>query len=256
MKTKKMISQSMALLSALLFSATAVPNSYGQTIIEDTAIPLESGSSLDVGLSVFRNPTGVEDGDNTFAVFNIDFQPASITENASFIFQPGGLISLDSTQAEYYIAQPGQVFSVDSIAAGEFDLISSPVLPSAPVEISSRQFFQETDQAELVGSQIDDFREATQFYIAVATTSSFDFPDSVFPGDPDFPPRNIFGFALVELGSNSDSSEQTFEILDSAVAFGAGNIIIGQNAFAIPEPCSGIVFATLLGLGVARRRKR
>jgi hypothetical protein len=69
-------------------------------------------------------------------------------------------------------------------------------------------------------------------------------------------PRDILGWALIEATLNIDTGVSNVDLLDSAIGFGTGNIIVGQNAFAVPEPSSGIVFATLVGLGVARRRKR
>ena len=90
----------------------------------------------------------------------------------------------------------------------------------------------------------------------VATTNEEDV-GGLFLVHLDFPQRNIFGWDLIEVGENiSDGSSQTIEFPGSAVAFGASNIIIGQNAVAIAEPSSSIVLATLLGLGDAQRRKR
>ena len=93
--------------------------------------------------------------------------------------------------------------------------------------------------------------------LEVATTNEEDV-GGLFLVHFDFPKRNIFGWDLIEVGENiSDGSSQTIEFPGSAVAFGASNIIIGQNAVAVAEPSSSVVLATLLGLGDdAQRRKR
>jgi len=252
MKTRKTISQGFALLSVLLFSAATIPNSNGQTIVEDDLFDLFNPSFVNSSIGIDRNPNG---GDGTQLLF--DIAPPTLTTSRSFTVT-GGFVSLDVSGGEWFLAQAGQVFSPDTIATGQFQNLSSTFIP---FDVPSRQFFQNTELSDFVDSPDNvlgsDFTEATQFYIAVATTSSDDVPVGVFPGDPNFPPRDIFGWALIEVGASFfDDSFRSIELLDSAVAFDAGNIIIGQNAFAIPEPSSGIVLATLLGLGVARRRKR
>jgi len=251
MKTRKTITQGIALLSALLFSAAAVSNSNGQVIVEDDLFSA-GGPVSNASISILRDPTEIDVGDNTGLVFGIE--PPTFSSPTSANFTVTGLgVSLDASGGDWFIAQAGQIFSPDSIASGQFDSLNS----SFSFDVPPGQFFQETDLTELFASQTLNALQATQFYIGVATTSSDDVPDGVFVGSPDFPPRDIFGWALIEVGASFfDDSFRSIELLDSAVAFDAGNIIIGQNAFAIPEPSSGIVLATLLGLGVARRRKR
>ena len=239
--TRKTIAQTVTLLIVVCFSAMAIPTSNGQTIIEDGNLSLSS-TSIGSSLNILRDPD--DTGDNTGVVFEA-FPPAQASTGFTIA---NVLVTLDLPGGDWYLAQPGQVFSSTTIAAEQFDPIavvtgvysaSSDIQDySGPLQVPSRQFFEETELSNFVDSSSG--ADATQFYIAVATRSRNDTPNY----DLGFSQRNIFGWALIEVGVDFSDGSQSIELLDSAVAFDAGNIIVGQNAVAaVPEPCSGIVLA-------------
>ena len=220
----------------------------GGTIVQDSNISLLSSGFGTQDLRIFRDAN--DQGDNTGLIFDLVPQTLPITAPPSLTLDGPVSMFLDATGGDWFIAQPGQVFSPGTIAAGQFTDIAFAV----PYNVPLGQMFQNTG-VPLHGT-FTGF--TTQFYVAVATRSRNNVPSPLPLGivTPSQLPRDILGWALIEATLNIDTGVSNVDLLDSAIGFGTGNIIVGQNAFAVPEPSSGIVFATLVGLGVARRRKR
>jgi len=231
MKTRKTVTQGIALLSAVLFMATVLPTSNGQVVVEDTNVEV-----LDVGIgtpspyqvTIFQTANSTP-GDFTDVLFGVEpitvliDPPTPVPPNSTgiitFASLTGIAVALDEG-ADLYVAQAGDLFSNDTINSGNFQpLVEDASLSSA-----------------IVGPG--------DFFLAISTTGT----DSGFP--PLGADRNVFGWARLNVDDQANIT-----LLDNAVAYGTGNIIVGQNAFAVPEPSSGIVLVALFGLGVARRRK-
>lgn len=223
MTTLKAITQGMALLSALVVSITITAASYGQVIVEDTNIELTTDPGFSPTLTISQRVSSSA-GDSTSVLLGLELidgilpvEPIPIP-----IGLTAGPVALDEG-ADLYVAQAGDIFSLSTINTGNFQ----PLLEGATV--SSANVFAGED-----------------FFLAIATTeTALGLPSPGFE-------RDVFGWARL----NIDPSTLDITLLDNAAAYGTGNIIVGQNAFAIPEPSSGIALATLLGLGVVRRRKR
>ena len=231
---KKTIAKSVAAgLFSVLLSTTTLPNCSGQIIVEDTNIQLfdfespdfpDGVSQLSISQTASQSPS-----DPTDVLFNVSVPPTlPIYPNPpSFLFLEGLSVALDEG-ADLYFARADELFSLNTIDSGNFQPIvegTSFSAASLPLSLSNG------------GS--------TDFFLAIATTGT-DAGPPLQGAD-----RDVFGWARFNFGNNFELT-----LVDSAVAYGTGNIIIGQNAAAVPEPSSGITALVLLGLAAARRRKR
>ena len=96
-----------------------------------------------------------------------------------------------------------------------------------------------------------DSDESIDFFLAIATTGTDSGP---FVEGAD---RDVFGWAQFSFAMPFFGTDANLTLVDSAVAYGTGNIIIGQNAaVTVPEPNSGTAMLALLGLAATRQRKR
>ena len=230
---KKTIAKSVAAgLFSVLLSTTTLPNCSGQIIVEDTNIQLfdfespdfpDGVSQLSISQTASQSPS-----DPTDVLFNVSVPPTlPIYPNPpSFLFLEGLSVALDEG-ADLYFARADELFSLNTIDSGNFQ----PIVEGTSFSTAS---FPLSDEG------------STDFFLAIATTGT-DAGPPLQGAD-----RDVFGWARFNFNLNN------FELtlVDSAVAYGTGNIIIGQNAAAVPEPSSGITALVLLGLAAARRRKR
>ena len=129
--------------------------------------------------------------------------------------------------ADLYLARADELFSLNTIDSGNFQ----PIVEGTSFSTAS---FPLSDGG------------STDFFLAIATTGT-DAGPPLQGAD-----RDVFGWARFNFNRNNFD----LTLVDSAVAYGTGDIIIGQNAAAVPEPSSGIAALVLLGLTAARRRKR
>ena len=239
MKMRTLISRSVAFFSVLLLSATTLPNCVGQIIVEDTNIQLfDIGPFPDYPEGVVRQSgtfqlsisqtASLSPSDPTGVFFRVDvLPPLPVFPNPpSLVALEGRDVALDEG-ADLYFAPADELFSLNTIDSGNFQ----PLVEGT--SFSSASF------------PLDD-GESTDFFLAIATTET-DFGPFVEGAD-----RDVFGWARF----NFDADNFELTLLDSAVAYGTGNIIIGQNAAAVPEPSSGTAALVLLGQTAARRRKR
>jgi hypothetical protein len=113
--------------------------------------------------------------------------------------------------SDWFVTNPGDLFTRDSIEAGQFNFlpITEPASGSLAVEVDE------------------------SFFLGVNTGSSDDF----FSGDsvPFDDIRQHFGWGEFLINQNGE-----LQILDSAVAYDLGGIVIGTST-AIPEPSSGLL---------------
>ena len=126
-----------------------------------------------------------------------------------FVGLSGFSVLLDEG-ADLYIAQLGDVFSLNTIQTGNFQpLVVGTTFSSSTIPVGD-------------------------FFLAVATTGT-DSPPSGLS-------RDVFGWAHFNVDNQANIT-----LLDNAVVYGTGNIIIGENA-SIPEPSS----AAFIGFAVVR----
>ena len=229
---RKTIAKSVAAgLFSVLLSTTTLPNCSGQIIVEDTNIQLfdfespdfpDGVSQLSISQTASQSPS-----DPTDVLFNVSVPPTlPIYPNPpSFLFLEGLSVALDEG-ADLYFARAEELFSLNTIDSGNFQ----PIVEGTSFSTAS---FPLSDEG------------STDFFLAIATTGT-DAGPPLQGAD-----RDVFGWARFNFGNNFELT-----LVDSAVAYGTGNIIIGQNAAAVPEPSSGIAALVLLGLAAARRRKR
>ena len=229
---RKTIAKSVAAgLFSVLLSTTTLPNCSGQIIVEDTNIQLfdfespdfpDGVSQLSISQTASQSPS-----DPTDVLFNVSVPPTlPIYPNPpSFLFLEGLSVALDEG-ADLYFARADELFSLNTIDSGNFQ----PIVEGTSFSTAS---FPLSDEG------------STDFFLAIATTGT-DAGPPLQGAD-----RDVFGWARFNFGNNFELT-----LVDSAVAYGTGNIIIGQNAAAVPEPSSGITALVLLGLAAARRRKR
>ena len=236
---RKTIAKSVAAgLFSVLLSTTTLPNCSGQIIVEDTNIQLfdfesspdfpDGVSQLSISQTASQSPS-----DPTDVLFNVSVPPTlPIYPNPpSFLFLEGLSVALDEG-ADLYFARADELFSLNTIDSGNFQ----PIVEGTSFSTASfpRSDLPRSDEG------------STDFFLAIATTGT-DAGPPLQGAD-----RNVFGWARVSFNLNNFD----LTLVDSAVAYGTGNIIIGQNAAAVPEPSSGIAALVLLGLAAARRRKR
>ena len=232
---RKTIAKSVAAgLFSVLLSTTTLPNCSGQIIVEDTNIQLfdfespdfpDGVSQLSISQTASQSPS-----DPTDVLFNVSVPPTlPIYPNPpSFLFLEGLSVALDEG-ADLYFARADELFSLNTIDSGNFQpIVEGTSFSTASFPLSD---FPLSDEG------------STDFFLAIATTGT-DAGPPLQGAD-----RDVFGWARFNFGNN-------LTLVDSAVAYGTGNIIIGQNAAAVPEPSSGITALVLLGLTAARRRKR
>ena len=235
---RKTIAKSVAAgLFSVLLSTTTLPNCSGQIIVEDTNIQLfdfesspdfpDGVSQLSISQTASQSPS-----DPTDVLFNVSVPPTlPIYPNPpSFLFLEGLSVALDEG-ADLYFARADELFSLNTIDSGNFQpIVEGTSFSTASFPLSD---LPRSDEG------------STDFFLAIATTGT-DAGPPLQGAD-----RDVFGWARFNFGNNFELT-----LVDSAVAYGTGNIIIGQNAAAVPEPSSGIAALVLLGLAAARRRKR
>ena len=233
---KKTIAKNVAaaLFSVLLLSTTH-PNCSGQVIVEDTNIRLlnfgpsqdfPGGEDFQLSISQTASPP-FDDGTGVFFRVNV-LPPVPVFPNPpSLVVLEGINVAVDEG-ADLYIATADELFSLDTIDSGNFQPL-----------VEGTSFSTATTSFPL------DAGESVDFFLAIATTETNSGP---FIEGAD---RDVFGWAQFTI--NGDNFDLT--LVDSAVAYGTGNIIIGQNA-AVPEPSSGTAALFLLGMAAAKRRKR
>ena len=113
--------------------------------------------------------------------------------------------------SDWFVTNPGDLFTRDSIDAGQFNFlpITEPASGSLDVEVGE------------------------SFFLGVNTGRSDDFfSDDSVPFDVI---RQHFGWGEFLINQNGE-----LQILDSAVAYDLGGIVIGTST-AIPEPSSGLL---------------
>ena len=234
---RKTIAKSVAAgLFSVLLSTTTLPNCSGQIIVEDTNIQLfdfespdfpDGVSQLSISQTASQSPS-----DPTDVLFNVSVPPTlPIYPNPpSFLFLEGLSVALDEG-ADLYFARADELFSLNTIDSGNFQpIVEGTSFSTASFPLSD---LPRSDEG------------STDFFLAIATTGT-DAGPPLQGAD-----RDVFGWARFNFGNNFELT-----LVDSAVAYGTGNIIIGQNAAAVPEPSSGIAALVLLGLAAAGRRKR
>lgn len=213
------------------------------TIVEDTNIVLENTTPL-LNLNIYQTVSSdLDTGDAT--CFDLLAVPGANSAQTVDLF--GGEYCLDEG-SDWYIATAGQTFSRASIAAGDFRPVGGSISPG---EVPGFEFPDFPDFRVL---GFFDSLSTGQFYLAVASTGEPGYPGTGRDGGEFNPIRNVFGWALFDAFQNDDFSI-TVSMLDNAVAYGTGNIIVGQNAFAVPEPSSATLVA-LFGVGFLHRRRR
>ena len=232
-----MLSSSIRLLTIPAFLLmTATFSADGQVVVEDTNITLNDRGPM-FGIERFT-ATVVQEidsgGDSTSFDFDLTVLLTPSIPPVIFRHLTGGDTTSPRGGSDWYVAEAGELFSLNTIETGNF----SPL--SVTQSLSS-------------GGGEDSFSPSLpptgDFFLAVTTaneSSSFlSFVDNelVFT-------RDVFGWA--QFGFDESGN---FAILDNAVAYGTGNIIIGENAFAVPEPSAAAVLA-FCGLGLLRRSRR
>ena len=223
----QIITRRFLLLSMVLFAATVVPYANSQVLVQDTNVQFSGGTLFPFGpddalssqiLTVFQTP------DSSAALSD----PTSVVFNASpsSLLLTGTTVALDEG-VDLYVAQLGDVFSLDTIQAGDFQpLVVGSTFSSNFAEINN---------------QGPDFID---FFLAFATTGT---DGSIAPIGAD---RDVFGWAQFSIDDTV-----TLRLVDNAVAYGSGNIIVGENASAVPEPNTAALIGFLV-LGFLGRRRR
>ena len=121
-------------------------------------------------------------------------------------------ITLDEG-SDWFVTNPGDLFTRDSIDAGQFNFL--------PIQLESA----------IPGGSLD-VEVGESFFLGVNTGSSDDFFNFGVPFDSI---RQHFGWGEFLINQNGE-----LQILDSAVAYDLGGIVIGTST-AIPEPSSGLL---------------
>jgi len=207
--------------------ATATFSANGQVVVEDTNITLVGGSAFS-GTSIAGVVQTINSGGISSEII-FDSQVLATPSIPPNLFRTlQGFVTSPDESADWYIAEVGSLFSLNTIGTPDF----SPLAVAQPQ--SSGGGIQFSTVSTFSVAELDDF------FLAVATTGE--------PGFPSF--RNVFGWAQIGVDEFGN-----YEILDNAVAYGTGNIIVGENAFAVPEPSTAALLA-FCGLGFLRRSRQ
>ena len=190
---------------------------FGQ-IVEDTNIRVSSNPGSFV-LQVLQRPEF--DGTSVDGEVTVSGPTATLLLNAS---------ALDEG-SDWYVTNPGDLFTRDSIDAGQFNFL--------PIQ----------SQSAIPGGSLD-VEVGESFFLGVNTGSSEDFGsgygDSVVSFDAI---RQHFGWGEFLINQNGE-----LQILDSAVAYDLGGIVIGTST-AIPEPSSGLLMLAGTAFPFLRRSR-
>ena len=187
---------------------------FGQ-IVEDTNITVNSNPGS-FALEVLQSPE--------FDVTQVFGEVAVSGSTATLLLNNTAL----DEGSDWFVTNPGDLFTRDSIEAGQFNFlpITEPASGSLDVEVGE------------------------SFFLGVNTGRSDDFFSGF--GDPDVSfdaIRQHFGWGEFLINQNGE-----LQILDSAVAYDLGGIVIGTST-AIPEPSSGLLmFAGTAFLFLRRSR--
>ena len=224
MTMQQMITRSVSLLSMFLFAASTLPHAYCQVVVQDTNVQLSGGPVFGSGVpessQILTVSQTVGLGDSTTVSFDVSvIPPPPVFPN------PPALVSLVGTNvaldegADLYLAEVGDLFSLNTIQAGNFQpLVEGTTFSSSTFELGD-------------------------FFLAFATNDT----SSGFP--PVGASRDVFGWAHFSVEFDGDIT-----LLDNAVAYGTGNIIVGQNA-AVPEPSSAALIGLVVASFLGRRRR-
>ena len=183
-------------------------------VVEDTNITLAGGDELgDFSLTVFQDAGGT---DPTLIVFDV------ATSGTDLVFNFAN--TLVDEGSDWFTADFGQSFTAATILNDEFGFWGG-------VEPGTSNLILGNDIVVPIG---------TPFFLAVNTGSGFS-ADTISPN------RQHFGWVQLQANSATD-----IVILDNAVSYSDGGILIGQNI--VPEPGGGLLIA-LATLGFLRRRR-
>jgi len=187
---------------------------FGQ-IVEDTNITVSSNPGSFV-LTVLQSP----EFDTTSVLGEVTVSGPT----ATLLFNS---IALDEG-SDWFVTNPGDLFTRDSIDAGQFNFL--------PIQYESA----------IPGGSLD-VEVGESFFLGVNTGSSDDF----FSGDsvPFDVIRQHFGWGEFLINQNGE-----LQILDSAVAYDLGGIVIGTST-AIPEPSSGLLMLAGIAFPFLRRSR-
>ena len=186
--------------------------------MEDTNIRVSSNPGSFV-LQVLQRPEF--DGTSVDGEVTVSGPTATLLLNAS---------ALDEG-SDWYVTNPGDLFTRDSIDAGQFNFL--------PIQIESA----------IPGGSLD-VEVGESFFLGVNTGRSDDFFSGF--GDPvvSFDAiRQHFGWGEFLINQNGE-----LQILDSAVAYDLGGIVIGTST-AIPEPSSGLLMLAGTAFPFLRRSR-
>ncbi len=202
---------------ACLFASSA----FAAVLVPDSQIILYESSvpSSDYELTIFQTPESGPNGDFTGIIFSVDSSP-----NPGFALLTFDNANVDES-SDWYSVTPNQPFTQATIDNGTNTLWGGV----------------DSNGNVVIGGSLE--VPIGTFFLGANTGVGF---------DPNFAPfRDVFGWASLSVDSNLD-----IQLLDSAVAYQCGGIIVGQNV--VPEPsCSVILLAFLPALVnlVERRRK-
>ena len=229
------ITRRFLLLSIVLIAATVVPYANSQVIVQDTNVQFSGGDPVfgpdgllnSQTLTVFQTTdSSAALGDPTLVSFDAEQLPTLPTSPSSLLLT-GTSVTVDEG-VDLYVVQLGDVFSLDNIQTGDFQpLVEGTTFSSNFAEINEQGL---------------DF---VDFFLAFATTGT----------DGGIPPigadRDVFGWAQFSIDDTA-----TLRLVDNAVAYGSGNIIVGENASAVPEPnTAALIGFSVLGFFGRRRRQ-
>ena len=187
---------------------------FGQ-IVEDTNITVNSNPGS-FALEVLQSPE--------FDVTQVFGEVAVSGSTATLLLNNTAL----DEGSDWFVTNPGDLFTRDSIEAGQFNFlpITEPASGSLDVEVGE------------------------SFFLGVNTGSSEDFFSGVGGfGVPFDSIRQHFGWGEFLINQNGE-----LQILDSAVAYDLGGIVIGTST-AIPEPSSGLLMLAGTAFPFLRRSR-
>ena len=205
--------------SVLLLMLLATPV-FGQ-IVEDTNITVNSNPGS-FALEVLQSPE--------FDVTQVFGEVAVSGSTATLLLNNTAL----DEGSDWFVTNPGDLFTRDSIDAGQFNFLSIPGF---------------NHDESIPGGSLD-VEVGESFFLGVNTGSSEDFFSGVGGfGVPFDSIRQHFGWGEFLINQNGE-----LQILDSAVAYDLGGIVIGTST-AIPEPSSGLLMLAGTAFPFLRRSR-
>lgn len=221
--------------------ATATFSANGQVVVEDTNITFSpsvspggvASGSLQTTATIVQN---IFTGDTTSLDFESTVLATPSIPPVLSAFLTGGAATFDEG-SDWYVGTAGALFSLNTIASGNF----------APLSVT-----QSLSSGGAVQSFSPSIPPVGDFFLAVATSSATIGPPVLTTNEAGevFFARDVFGWARLSLNQDGGVT-----LLDNAVAYGTGNIIVGENAFAVPEPSAAALLA-FCGLGFLRRSRQ